>query len=212
MADIRKLWWRAGDLAAIEMELSNDGWVRAVRHSATVVEPVWEMYRDEPNGGPAALVTTALALYAAGAEREKMPIGDVLNLVRPHAWAHMWPDHAPTEGSAPQDVVREALAARGHTYDFDRHTLFSKLVSRYTHFEPALSQVAASSLITSMDDTRAGTLLGFGARWLVNGVTGDPMNRLTAPLKPVPDAQEMRLRRDRGQVSGLGRAGGRDRG
>lgn len=201
MADIRDLWWRAGNLAAIEMEQSSDGWVRAVRHSATMVEPVWEKYREESSGGSAALVTTALALYAAGAEREEMPIEDVLDLVRPHAWAHMWPRRAPTDGPAPQDAVREALAARGHTYDHD--TPFATLVSRYTHFEPALSQVAVSTLITSMDDTRAGTLLGFGARWLVCGITDEPMNRLTPPLKPVPNAREMLLRRDRGQASGV---------
>lgn len=159
MADIRDLWWAAGQLAfdVSTNEGMNLRWRRAVRRSATLLEPAWPKHSS---GGPFtyALPTVALLLYSGDLDSEP---GDVLveQIV-----AAFTPRPVGSSEPSIEDVVREGLTAgRGH--DLDDDSQLSVLFRELTKFRPPLAYTESGFELTAFDHWPGGTLMGDSARW-----------------------------------------------
>jgi hypothetical protein len=158
MVDMRDLWWAAGRLATLMSadDWRSPRWSRAVRRSATLIEPVWP--QDEINGPfVQALPTAAFVLYAGprATDPESVPVEALVALLTPGA--------VDSGERSVEDVVRGGLLGLGHDLrdDSQLSVLFGKLI---TFREPIAESVSEFEL-TALDNTTGGSLMGESAKW-----------------------------------------------
>ena len=158
------LWRRADQLATAVSETDwKLRWDRAVRRSATVLEPAWP--RTDYAAGPSdagvaihALPSVALLLYAGGlnSEPDEVPVEQLVAALTPR----------PLGASEPpiEDVVRDGLAEYGH--ELDDGSPLSKLVRNLTVYRPAYG-----AELPGTDNWPGGTLMGQAAGWVAHQLT-----------------------------------------
>jgi len=156
MGDMRDLWFAAGrlDFPVSTSDWTNYRWNRALRRSATLIEPGWPKHYSS---GPFthALPTVALVLYAGRFEEEpdKVPVEQLVAAL------------IPGRIGEPQieDTVREALTKRRH--DLDDDSPLSALFRQLTEYHPPIAYTASGSELPSAEHWPGGTMMREAAQW-----------------------------------------------
>lgn len=151
MADMRDLWWAAGQLASSAVSTTdwmNTRWHQALRRSATLLEPAWPKdYSDGPFTH--ALPTIALLLYACQGDPKQVPAEQIV---------------AALDASDPsvEEAIRKGLTERGH--DLDDDSPLSALFRQLTAYHPPLTHTASGTELAATDHWPGGTMMGVSAQ------------------------------------------------
>ncbi|MFE5030156.1 hypothetical protein ACFRAO_44500 [Streptomyces sp. NPDC056656] len=156
MVDMRDLWWAAGRLATLMSadDWRSPRWNRAVRRSATLIEPAWP---QEEINSPfiQALPTAAFVLYAGprATNPESVPVEELI--------ASLTPATADSSERSVEGVVRGGLLGLGHDLRDD-----SQLSVRFGKLSTSREQLAESGPgLTAVDNRTGGSLMGESAKW-----------------------------------------------